>query len=188
MKLDQQLVRFRNDAESMIAGEVLAGSGKNCKQLIGITLGTGFGSAYCKNGIAQDINLGSEPYKESIADDYLSTRWFLKRFNELTGTELTGGVKELAELAKKSTVARDIFEEFASNISDFLSGHVEQFEPEALIICGNIAKASEFFLPHLINGLNNLNIRLAQLGENAPLIGAASLFDNITKPDHGANC
>ncbi|MDB5134602.1 MAG: nagK [Mucilaginibacter sp.] len=181
LKIDPQLVRFRNDAESTIAGEVLTGAGKGHQRLMGITLGTGFGSAYSENKITRDINLGSEPYKKSIADDYFSTRWFLKRYHELTGISLTGGVRELSELATKSTVARDIFKEFAINMIDFLSGPVKQYGPEVLIICGNIAKASQFFLPYLTNELNSITIKLAQLDENAPLIGAAAMFDDMMR-------
>ncbi len=182
LKLDPQFVRFRNDAESAIAGEVLAGAGKNHQRAMGVTLGTGFGSACSENKITKDINLGSEPYKETIADDYLSTRWFLKRYHQLTGKVLTGGVRELSELAKTNAVARGIFKEFAMNLIDFLSEHVERLNPEVLIICGKIANASAYFLPALAEGLNSVNIQLALLDENAPLIGAAALFNDITKP------
>ena len=177
LNIDNQSVRFRNDAESTIAGEVLTGAGKGCQNVMGVTLGTGFGSAYSKNSITTDINLGSKPYRKTIADDYFSTRWFVKSYQELTGVLLTGGVKELSGLAPESIIARDIFKEFAVNMSDFLSLYIEQMAPEALIICGNIAKASEFFLPYLILRLNSIAIRLARLDENAPLIGAAAMFD-----------
>jgi glucokinase len=179
LKLAPDMIRFRNDAESTIAGEVLAGAGKAYNKVMGVTLGTGFGSAYSENKVTKDINLGSNPYKDTIADDYLSTRWFLKRHNELTGIALIGGVKELAKLAAKSEVARDIFKEFAINMADFLAKPVKQLDPDVLIVCGNIAKASEFFLPHLTKALHPLNIKLGQLDENAPLIGAAAMFDHM---------
>jgi glucokinase len=182
LKIDPQLVVFRNDAESTIAGEVLSGAGKDYINVMGVTLGTGFGSAYSKMKVTKDINLGSLQYKETIADDYLSTRWFLKRYHELTGIKLTGGVKELAQIAVKNQIARDIFKEFAVNMSEFLSEPVEQFGPEALIICGNIAKASGFFLPHLTQKLNSIEIKFGQLDENAPLLGAAAMFDHIRRP------
>lgn len=178
LKLNPEMIRFRNDAESTIAGEVLSGAGKGSDRVMGVTLGTGFGSAYSKNKITKDINLGSEPYKDTIADDYLSTRWFLKRYEELTGIVLTSGVKEFSLIAEKSKVARDIFKEFAINMAYFLKKPVEQLKPEVLIICGNIAKASAFFLPELTKALYPLPIKLAQLGENAPLIGAAAMFDH----------
>lgn len=184
LKIDPQLVVFRNDAESTIAGEVLSGAGKGYTNVLGITLGTGFGSAYSKLKVTKDINLGSRHYKETIADDYLSTRWFLKRYYELTGIKLTGGVKELAQIAVKSPIARDIFKEFAVNLSDFLSEPIEQLAPEVLIICGNIAKASEFFLPYLTQKLNSIKIGFGQLDENAPLLGAAAMFDNILRSGH----
>jgi glucokinase len=177
LKLDPRLVRFRNDAESTVAGEVLAGAGRHYGCLMGVTLGTGFGSAYSENKITSDINLGSDPYRETIADDYFSTRWFLKTYKDLTGIILPGGVKELAELAENNTVAQDIFKQFAQNMSEFLSGPVAKLEPEVLILCGNIAKASKFFLPYFTGVLRALPIKLAQLDENAPLIGAAAAFD-----------
>jgi glucokinase len=179
LALDPQMVRFRNDAESAIAGEALAGAGKEYDKVMGVTLGTGFGSAYSKNQVTKDINLGSEPYRDTIADDYLSTRWFLKRYNELTGTALTGGVKELSSLAGESKIARDVFGEFAVNMADFLAKPVRQLDPEVLIICGNIAGASQFFLPQLSKALHPLVIHLGQLGENASLIGAAATFHDI---------
>jgi glucokinase len=180
MPIDGSQIMFRNDAESTVAGEALIGAGKGYQVVMGVTLGTGFGSAYSNNNITRDINLGSDPYKETIADDYLSTRWFVKRYNELTGVVLTGGVKELSALAAENEVARLVFKEFAANMADFLSAAIKQYTPEVLIICGNIAKASEFFLPYLAEELNSTTIKLAQLDEHAPLIGAAAMFDNVT--------
>jgi glucokinase len=182
LKLDARAVRFRNDAESTIAGEVLIGAGKDYTRVLGITLGTGFGSAYSENKITKDINLGSDAYMETIADDYLSTRWFLRRYQQLTGISLTGGVMELAELAPKSAAARGIFDEFAVNLCDFLSEPIERLKPEALVICGNIAKASHLFLPYLTRQLKTVTIRMNQLDESAALMGTAALFDNHWPP------
>ncbi len=182
LEMDPQLILFRNDAESTIAGEVLTGAGKGYINVMGVTLGTGFGSACSKAKVTKDINLGSIRYKDSIADDYLSTRWFIKRYYELTGAKLTGGVKQLAQIAVENTVARDVFKEFAVNMADFLSGPIKQLTPDVLVICGNIAKASEFFLPQLARELSSVHIKLGQLDENAPLIGAAAVFDNKILP------
>lgn len=176
IKTNPQLIRFRNDAESTIDGEVLKGAGKEYNTVIGVTLGTGLGSAYSKNKVTKDLNLGSNHYKESIADNYLSTRWFLKRYHALTGTILSGGVKELAQIAERNQLARNIFIEFADNLSEFLLEPVEQLSPDVLLLCGNIAKASKFFMPYLTSKLSSINIVLAQLDESAPLIGAATMF------------
>lgn len=178
LNLEQHMIRFRNDAESTIAGEVSMGAGQGHQRVLGVTLGTGFGSAYSENNITENINLGASHFKQSIADDYLSTRWFLKRYMDLTGVSLSGGgVRELFELAPQSRAVRTIFKEFAVNMGDVLSAPVKQLNPQVLIICGNIAKASEYFLPYLIQRFDSMTIKLAQLDENAPLIGAAALFD-----------
>ncbi|MEO3404911.1 ROK family protein [Mucilaginibacter sp. CAU 1740] len=169
-------IHFRNDAESTIAGEVTAGAGSGYGRVMGVTLGTGFGSAFSENGITRDLNLGSDPYKDSLADDYFSTRWFRKRYDELTGKPLNGGVKELASLANDDPALHDIFGEYARNMADFLSGPIAMYQPEVLIICGNIAKAGPLFLPQLQEYLAPLEIKMAQLDEQAALIGAAASF------------
>jgi glucokinase len=172
-------VKFRNDAEAMIMGEVLAGSGLGFDNVMGVTLGTGFGSAHYIDGHSKDLNLGSELFKNSIADDYLSTRWFLKRYFDLTGLS-TVGVQELARLADTSGVARNVFKDFAYNLNDFLTDHVKRLNPDALLLCGNIARSSALFLRHLAPGLRS-KIVLAKLGEHAALFGAAGLFESPVK-------
>jgi len=167
-------IRFRNDAEATITGEVFAGAGRGVQNLIGITLGTGFGSALFKEEKVSDLNWGSLPFKDSIADDYHSTRWFLKNYFERTGLSILG-VKELALLANDNTSARRLFNEFAQNLGDFLIERIDQSGAECLLICGNIAKAHKLFLPQLNRRLN-IEIRLAELGEEAAMIGAAALF------------
>lgn len=178
---DPATLRFRNDAESTIAGEVLKGAGMHHQRVMGVTLGTGFGSAYSLNQVTEDINLGSEPYRDTIADDYFSTRWFVKRYHELTGVSLSGGVKELSAIAADSIVARNIFKEFANDMADFLIKPVRQLNPDVLIICGNIAKASQFFLPELEKKLTTVTVKLAMLDEQAALIGAAAMFDTLNQ-------
>jgi len=175
LKLDKHAVKFRNDAEATIAGEVLAGAGKGFHSVMGVTLGTGFGSAYCKDQKTWDLNLGSDPFKDSIADDHLSTRWFLKRYNELTGLTVSG-VKELALLAETNLKAKQIFEEFGINMAIFLAEPLNRFKPDILLLCGNIAKASGLFLAPLKLHLQHTAIIISELGEQAALIGAAELF------------
>lgn len=179
LQLDPTMVKFRNDAEATIAGEALAGAGKGYHKVVGLTLGTGFGSAICEQGITRDLNFGSDPFKTSIADDHLSTRWFLKRYQELSG-ETVSNVKELAGKVETSKYARQLFEEFGINMAEFLKGPLKNLSPDVLVLCGNIAKASRHFLPYLQEGLGNLPIKISQLGENAALIGAASLFERIS--------
>lgn len=175
LNMDTGNVRFRNDAEATIAGEALAGAGTGYKNVAGVTLGTGFGSAYCADGITRDLNYGSDPYKETIADDYLSTRWFQKRYQELTGTQIPN-VKALAALVPNDNYARQVFDEFAANMADFLQKPLHKLSPDVLVLCGNITKAEGYFLPQLTHHLPAITIKTALLGEKAALIGASALF------------
>ena len=90
---DDFLIRFMNDASSFAVGEAWAGSAVKVNRSLAITLGTGFGSAFVSNRIP--IVDGDEvpklgciyhiPYKEGIADDYFSTRWFTDQYKKATG-------------------------------------------------------------------------------------------------------
>ncbi|MES2061907.1 MAG: ROK family protein [Bacteroidota bacterium] len=177
LNMDNSLVRFRNDAEATIAGEALAGAGAGYKSVAGVTLGTGFGSAFCAEGTTRDLNYGSDPYKETIADDYLSTRWFQKRYHELTGNKIPN-VKALAALVPNDDDARQVFDEFAVNMADFLQNPLAKLSPDVLVLCGNITRAQEYFLPQLTRNLPTITIKTALLGEKAALIGASALFTN----------
>ncbi|MFD1256896.1 ROK family protein [Mucilaginibacter terrae] len=179
LTLDPNRIKFLNDAEATIAGEAMSGAGSGYKNFVGVTLGTGFGSAHCLNGQTKDLNWGSLPFKDSIADDFLSTRWFQRRYHELTGISISG-VRELAQQADQSQTSRQLFKEFAINMADFLSTLLADIEPETLILCGNITKASRLFLPELSKRINVPEIRLAGLGETAALIGAAGQFETVS--------
>ncbi len=171
LEIPPDQIQFRNDAESTIAGEVSLFTGS---KVLGVTLGTGFGSAFFDGQATRDINLGSERYKDSIADDHFSTRWFLKRYFEQTGISLTG-VKELAALANDHPTAKVIFNEFAANLSEFLIPYLSDYQPDLLMLCGNITKASPYFIRNLRKRLP-VRVEIGKLGERAPLQGAAELF------------
>ena len=50
LNLDDCPIVFRNDAEAAILGEAVYGAGRRFNRLIGITLGTGFGSCFVVDG------------------------------------------------------------------------------------------------------------------------------------------
>jgi mannose-6-phosphate isomerase class I len=63
-------------------------------------------------------------------------------------------------------------------LSDFLAPWLLQFEPDALVIGGNIAKSASLFLPALVAKLEKRQVRgikisVSDLWDDAPLIGAA---------------
>lgn len=189
-------VRFMNDATSFAVGEAWAG-GFDRQHLISITLGTGFGSAFLENGFPV-VSRADVPmlgclwhlsFKEGIADDYFSTRWFVNRYEELKGERLPG-VKEIAERTGYDTVAASLFREFGNNLGEFLAYWIKKFAVDNLVIGGNISKVWNLLEPSFSEALRRLHvsvsIQISVLGEMAAIIGSARLFEasfwNRVKP------
>ncbi|MEC5145481.1 ROK family protein [Chitinophaga sp. 212800010-3] len=174
-------IRFINDAGCFLQGEVFSGAGRGYQRVVGLTLGTGLGSAVYRNGIAKDANLWCSPFRDGIAEDYLSTRWFVKRYQELRN-ESVPDVKALVARINEDTAVATLFDEFATTFAVFLTWFIRTEQPEAVVIGGNIANASDLFFPLLKKELLKQNIDIpivtATLGEAAALIGAASLWKN----------
>lgn len=173
-------ILMMNDAACFLRGEVYYGAAKGFTDVIGITLGTGTGSAMHHNGITEDANLGPSPFMESIADEYFSTRWFVKRYATLSGNTVKD-VKTLVERYDKDENVKVIFNEFVKNLTDFLEGFVKAEKPQIIVMGGNIAQSSSLFLDDLVAQLAAKGVTIpivnAQLGEEAAILGAASLFE-----------
>jgi glucokinase len=181
-------IRYINDASAFAVGEAWAGSAKNYERSVSITIGTGFGSAFIADKIPvcdgpQVPRIGCVyhlPYKEGIADDYFSTRWFLRQYKEITGREVSG-VKELASLPDKDKTVRGLFTEFGEKSARFLAPWLKIFEAEILVIGGNISNAWDLFGKTFERTLKDENwngdVALSKLKEDAALFGSAYLFN-----------
>lgn len=176
-------ILMMNDAACFLRGEVYYGAARGYQDVIGITLGTGTGSAMHHNGVTHDANLGPAPFMDTIADEYFSTRWFVKRYRELTGTTVKD-VKALTDLYQTDANVKTIFAEFVKNLVVFLEGFVKAEKPQVIVMGGNIAQCSDLFLSDLTAQLATKAITVpivrAELGEEAAILGAASLFESKT--------
>jgi len=181
-------VRFMNDASAFAVGEAWFGKASNVEKSVSITLGTGFGSAFIDNGVPvverKDVpKLGCVwhlPCKDGIADDYFSTRWFIKRYGEKSHQQLAG-VKEIAERISSDNDAKEVFEEFGTNLGVFLGPWLAKFKADSLVIGGNVSAAYALFGSYLVTSLKSqaveTDIYLSELKEDAALIGSARLFE-----------
>ncbi|MBC8054204.1 MAG: ROK family protein [Sphingobacteriaceae bacterium] len=179
--ISPQNIEFRNDAEAFLHGEVFCGAAKGYSRAFGITLGTGLGSAFSVNGETTDANLGVSPFYDGIAEDYISTRWCVKRFRELTGSTIKD-VKMLAQRAVRDEYARKVFAEFAENLGRFIVNVLQENKAEIVVIGGNITLAHSLFWTKMENYVKKEGVEVlitrTKLGENASLIGAVCGFDN----------
>ena len=173
-------IKFKNDAESFLLGAVLMKQDPSIKEAIGVTLGTGFGSAFYSNKDSSDANLWCTPYKGGIAEDFISTRWFVKRYNELTKKEIKGAV-DLYNTINTDPYAQQIFNEFGETLYDFLVPLVVETKADTLVLGGNINKASKYFIEPLEKELSAEGVKLiiAEGTEIVALAGAGSLLKNL---------
>ncbi|RZJ82206.1 MAG: ROK family protein [Flavobacterium sp.] len=177
-------IRFINDAAAFLQGEVFCGAAKGFNRALGITLGTGLGSAIAVNGQATDAALWDSKFQGGIAEDYLSTRWFLARYKESAGKDVEG-VKELSLLAEADHLAKQVFTEFGNALGNFLISVIAEHKSEVVVLGGNISQAFELFEESLKQQLSlaklDTQIKLSELNENATLVGAATCWEALLK-------
>ncbi len=176
LNVEPQSIIFRNDSEAFLVGEMRFGAGKGFQKGIGITLGTGLGTSIFDNGIAQDMGLGiTYQMLEGVAEDYISTRWFVNTYQQKTQRSIEG-VKQLVQVYTEDETARQIFGDFAENLGFFICEFIKQFTPEVIVVGGNIAQASEKFFPYIQQQLSQyphqIQLVRATLNEQAALMGA----------------
>ena len=182
-------MRFINDATAFAIGSAWRGAGQEFERIIAVTLGTGLGSAFVDRGIP--VMSGDDvpehgcvwhlPFKEGIADDYVSTRWIIRQFEILTG-EVVTGVKAVAERATDDASVRTIFESYGANLGEILSPWAERFGAQALVFGGNISAAMDLFKSAVLRGLGSpgqgVAVVACPLRGEAALLAAARLFEH----------
>ncbi len=189
-------VVFNNDAACFALGEYFRGGAQGFQRPVVVTLGTGFGASFLKEGRPQtagsdvppDGELWHVPFKTGIADDFFSTRWLVSEWQRLTGTTIAGG-KEIAQAALKGdATAKKIYRTFGENLAEFVAPWLTAFGADAFVIGGNIARDWDLYVPALEAGLakrlpSGIAVKPCELGEQAPVYGAAlalTLIDQTT--------
>lgn len=168
-------IRFINDAAAFLQGEVFAGKHNGHAKILGITLGTGLGSAIWKKGSnAVDADLWKTPYLDSNMEEHLVTRWFVRRTAQ-HGVRVTG-LRELLQLRDEHAFVEDILAEYSHHLLQFITFFAEKEGTDRFIIGGNISKAWQIFHGFNADAFDRFDIRISQLGEHAALIGAAATF------------
>lgn len=170
---------FCNDAQAAILGEARYGAGCTRCRLIGVTLGTGFGSVFLVDGVPVTTGPGVPPngwlYPMPVAgrqaDDVFSTRGLLGRLHS-TGANFDNAEQAAVAARGGDETARQVFREFGADLGHFLHPCVLDFGAEAVLILGGIARALDLFGDGLARELPVPALPGA-LGPHAALLGAA---------------
>lgn len=185
-KLGNHFIEFRyvNDASGFALGECFGGSGKGRHRVLALTLGTGVGSGFVVDGVLDEssdlVPPGGEvwnlPFDGTIVDACFSTRWFVGRYQELTGKTVPGA-REVADVWESDPAAQQLFREFGERLAKFSSPLLTRFGADTLILGGNISRNFKYYSGPLLAGLpEGVEVRTSALLDKAAMIGAASLF------------
>lgn len=176
LSIQENSICFINDAQAFLLGESVFGRGKGVDSILGITLGSGLGSAIKSGNEVRDAALWSVPFKDSVAENYLGTSWFVKWAKSETGVDVAG-VKEFISHPLLKERLEEVFDVYSTNLSDFIQNQYLELKMEKVIIGGNISLSSELFLEMTISKLGraglDIPIEVTQLGEKSALYGAA---------------
>jgi glucokinase len=184
LALPGSAVRFVNDAEAFLLGEWWAGAARGHRRAVGITLGTGIGSAFVADDqivrSGPEVPPGGELYALSFrgapVEDTISSRGLVSAYGSSDDGRLEAG--EIGARARAGDpAARRAFAELGRSLGEFLTPWLRRFEPSCLVVGGSIARSWELFEESLRAELEPLasleTITAAAELDDAPLLGAA---------------
>lgn len=184
---------LENDANCAGLGEAWLGAGRHFKNLILLTLGTGVGGAVILDGKLFSGHQGAAGELGLIAinpdgpECNSGNRGSLEQYVSVQAIRRETGLEplELANLAKSGDAkALEYWQNYGRYLGIGLASIIYILTPEAIIIGGGISAAAEFFLPTvraeierrvLPSSRENLQLLVAQLGNQAGMVGAAKL-------------
>ncbi|MBB6097372.1 glucokinase [Deinobacterium chartae] len=182
-------LRLANDADLFALGEAWSGAARGRARVIGITLGTGLGSGFVDRGrvvvegpeVPPGGELWNTPYRSDIAETFACgaavTRAYARQGQEALAA---------AEVARRAEtgdpIARQAFAELGHHLGEIIAPWVQRFEPDAIVIGGNVSRAWSLFSPALEAALPGTPCLPSALFEEAALLGAAALSHDSPYP------
>lgn len=194
-------VHIANDADCAALGEALEGAGRECQDVVMLTLGMGVGGGVILDGeIYAGKNIGgSELGHMVIVEDgelctcgrhgcleaYVSTTALMRDALRATGKKMTPA--EIFEGAKKEDSSlQQVLEHYVHRLGIGIVNIANIFRPQLVLLGGELSSQAEVLLPTLrkmvkegcFGGEYNEypEIEIAALGNDAGVIGAASLL------------
>jgi glucokinase len=186
--LDDYTVFFENDAVCFGKGEVYKEKKNLSKKVMAITLGTGLGSCFIDKGVSissgiqvpTDGEIWNLPFKNGIAEDYVSLRGLLLKYFTLSGIQLESGLELYDRANEGDKNALHAFELMGEDLAEIVIPWLKNFSADHFIIGGKIANSSSLFLPGFSKKINEagckISIHVSCDNEDAALLGAASIL------------
>lgn len=190
-------VKVNNDANVAALSEAIIGAGKGCESVYYITLSTGVGGGFIYKGeivsgfnsIAAEIGnmiINEDKYKHSnmnlgglegqCSGNNIARIASSKLGNKLTAKEVFDGAKE------DNSVLGDIIRDWVINVSKAIANIIVTVDPEVIVLGGSVIINNPSFIEDIkfevkkrvFEGIE-VNIKLANMGDDAGLVGAGIL-------------
>ncbi len=186
--LSPDRVLFLKDADAFLLGEIGKGAASGSKKTVGITLGTGIGSAFAQNGrivtTGQGVPANGEiwnlDYEQGIVEDHISTRGLQMSYWRDAGDGLGAddAARDVATIAARAAFderAMEVFVQFGHTLGRVIRQVATCFAPEVIVLGGGISRSSHLFLPSAELELRNsgMTLRVSTHIDQSPLRGAA---------------
>ena len=190
---EKHQIGFLHDSSAFLLGEVFAGAARGVSRAVGITLGTGVGSAFSVDGelvtggrgIPPDGEIWNLPFEGGIVEDRISTRAIQQNYLERAG--VLRNVHEIALGINTDPIAITVLEEFGRQLGLVLRTALAEFSPNTVVLGGGIARSPQSFLAATENQTRGLgfDLRISELGDRSALVGAAVAWFNGCSGQHG---
>jgi glucokinase len=177
-------VGFLHDAAAFLLGEIAAGAARGVSRVVGITLGTGIGSAFAVDGRLLTDGHGVPPggeiwnlaWEDGILEDYLSSRAIQENYRRHNGASTD--VADIAVLSAHDSAAAAAMTEFGSRLGSALGSILKEFAPDIVVLGGGICRSAHLFLAAAEAQLDSagFSLQVSALGDRAPLVGAAAAW------------
>jgi len=182
-----------NDANCFVLGEAVYGAGKGCKNVVGLTLGTGVGGGivinqriyHGRNNAGElghtTINFDGPKAKcgnHGCLETYLGKKGVMKLARGLKAKEPLD-VYRLALKGNKQ--ALKVWKEYGTMLGIGIANMINSLDPDIFVVGGNVSKAWRFFSKSMMSEVKKRTlfepcpVVKSKLGENAAVLGAAAL-------------
>lgn len=148
-------VYINNDSNCFVLGEKYCGFGKQHKNFVGITIGTGIGAGLMINDQLYNGNncgageIGYLPYLDHDFEYYCSGNFFEKIHGvSAYSTFLAAQANDAAAL--------ELWKEFGHHVGNVLKAVVYAYDPEAIIFGGSISQAFPYFKTQMMDSLREI--------------------------------
>jgi glucokinase len=181
LALPPQDVLFLNDADAFLIGEWWAGAAQGHERAIGVTLGTGLGSAFLERGaivetdprVPREGRLDLVWFRGAPVEETLSRRGLRAAYG--------GDDPDVVEIARRARDgerrAAEVLRGFGNALGEFLAPWLERFDPTCLVFGGSIARSWDLwaidFRRACPPAAHLYTCDVATHVDEAPLLGAA---------------